>query len=502
MAKRISLTIISLIMATFAIYGQTNDSAKKAPEQTSVKPASTVVNPKRTGNPKSMDGQTIDGYRGIWFTIGQAKSDYGDKYSGGLGTYTMKHIPVAVYSKEANKTFFVYGGAPDTGEKYLLCMAGCYDHATGMLRKPVVVHDKGCYGVYDPHDDPTIQIDKDGYIWVFVAGRANKRPGLRYRSTKPYDISSFEYMNESIMAYPEVIYDNEKGFFLFETRYDGVRRTFFQTSPDGIHWSDYQPIASIMEPGETKSGHYQFSNYDGKKLVCCFNRHINGSCDTRTNIYYIQSTDWGKTWTTADGAAVELPILREEGPALVRNFHAEGKNCYIKDINFDDKGNPVIYYVTSDNYLTGPDGGVRSHEVAHWNGKKWTFSKFAESTHCYDSGSLWRDGKILTIIAPTDPGPQHWGTGGEMVMWKSFNRGKTWKRWLTLTKDSPRNHGYARRPLNHNDDFYAFWADGNPDKKSISYLYFCNSSGYVYRMPYDMTEEWQKPELVTSSNTK
>ena len=31
---------------------------------------------------KSMDNQTIDGYRGIWFTIGQARSGYGDKYSG------------------------------------------------------------------------------------------------------------------------------------------------------------------------------------------------------------------------------------------------------------------------------------------------------------------------------------------------------------------------------------------------------------------------------------
>ena len=45
----------------------------------------------------SMDNQTVDGYRGIWFALGQARSGFGDKYSGGLGTYTMKHIPMAVY---------------------------------------------------------------------------------------------------------------------------------------------------------------------------------------------------------------------------------------------------------------------------------------------------------------------------------------------------------------------------------------------------------------------
>ena len=32
-------------------------------------------------NPKT------EGYKGIWFTLGQF-SEYGDKYSGGLGTYT------------------------------------------------------------------------------------------------------------------------------------------------------------------------------------------------------------------------------------------------------------------------------------------------------------------------------------------------------------------------------------------------------------------------------
>ncbi|HWI59696.1 MAG TPA: hypothetical protein VNZ22_20885, partial [Bacillota bacterium] len=38
-----------------------------------------------------------DGYRGIWFTLGQP-SEYGDKYSGGLGTYTANHIPLAIYA--------------------------------------------------------------------------------------------------------------------------------------------------------------------------------------------------------------------------------------------------------------------------------------------------------------------------------------------------------------------------------------------------------------------
>ena len=96
-----------------------------------------------------------DGYQGIWFTLGQV-GEFGDKYSGGLGTYTAKHRPVAIYAPEVNKTFFVYGGAKD-GEQYLLNMIGYYDHATGMVPKPVIVHDKR--GVFDPHDNATLAID-------------------------------------------------------------------------------------------------------------------------------------------------------------------------------------------------------------------------------------------------------------------------------------------------------------------------------------------------------
>ncbi len=446
---------------------------------------------------KSMDNMQVDGYRGIWFDLGQSRSGYGSKYSGGLGTYTMKHVPMAVYAPEVDRTYFVYGGTPAEDRKYLLCMVGCYDHKTGMLQKPRVAFDKGIDKVIDPHDDPTIQIDKDGYIWIFVAGRANRRPGIRYKSVKPYDISEFKYVNESIMAYPEVHYDAEKGFFLFFTRYDGVRQTFFQTSPDGVNWSDYQQIASIKGPGEKKSGHYQFSNLKDGKLICCFNRHINGQVDTRTNIYYIQSLDWGRTWTTADGTPVELPVTEPQHISLVHDYHAEGRNCYIKDINFDENNNPVILYLTSDNHLTGPEGGIRQWYVLNWDGGKWNYHELTKSTHCYDSGSLWIDeNNVWTIIAPTKAGPQYWGTGGEMEMWRSKDSGETWKKVRTLTHDSVNNHSYARRPLNADNDFYAFWADGNPDKFSISYLYFCNSKGDVYRMPYNMTEEWQKPEPV------
>ena len=47
-----------------------------------------------------------DGYRGIWYFNQPSDDEYRYKYSGGLGTYCAKHIPLAYYAKEVDKTFF------------------------------------------------------------------------------------------------------------------------------------------------------------------------------------------------------------------------------------------------------------------------------------------------------------------------------------------------------------------------------------------------------------
>jgi hypothetical protein len=151
----------------------------------------------RAGEPPS---PKAPGYRGIWFDLGQ-RSEYGSKYSGGLGTYTAKHIPLAIYVPEARKTFFVYGGTTAAEERHLLAMASYYDHDRGVVPRPTVVHDKG--GVNDPHDNPSIALAGDGHVWVFVSGRGRRRPGFRYRSTQPHSVDAFERVAEDEFTYPQ-----------------------------------------------------------------------------------------------------------------------------------------------------------------------------------------------------------------------------------------------------------------------------------------------------------
>jgi hypothetical protein len=109
-------------------------------------------------------------------------------------------------------------------------------------------------------------------------------------------------------------------------------------------------------------------------------------------------------------------------------------------------------------------------------------------------GSLYVENDCWKIIGPTEPGPQRYGAGGEIAMWISKDEGTTWEKIRNLTQKSVRNNSYIRRPLNANEDFYSFWADGDADKFSESHLFFSNKAGdKVWQLPYDMEENFVKP---------
>ena len=426
------------------------------------------------------------GYRGIWFTLGQ-QTEFGDKYSGGLGTYTANHVPIAIYCPQVNKTFFVYGGAKD-GKRYLLNMVSYYYHSRGVVPRPTIVHDKK--GVDDPHDNAALAVDPKGYLWVFVSGRMRVRPGFIYRSKEPYSIEDFELIKEGEMTYPQPWWISEQGFLYLFTKYTRGRELYFNTSPDGFDWSEDTKFAGM-------GGHYQTSGRRDDRVFTAFNYHPNGNVDRRTNLYYIETNDFGKTWKNVRGDVLTLPLLEPVNPALVREYEKEGRLVYIHDLDLDSQGRPVILYTTAASYKPGPEGDPRYWTIAHWNGEEWEFSEVTQGNHNYSTGALYIEGETWRIIGPTERGPQPIGAGGEIAIWLSQDQGKTWQKVRNVTCGSAFNHNYVRRPVNAHDDFYAFWADGNPDSFSPSCLYFCTRDGRsVFRLPYTMEGEEAFPELL------
>jgi hypothetical protein len=108
-----------------------------------------------------------------------------------------------------------------------------------------------------------------------------------------------------------------------------------------------------------------------------------------------------------------------------------------------------------------------------------------------DANGTWR------VMGPFQSGPQPLGAGGEIAIWTSCDSGRTWTQECQITRDSPRNHNYVRRPIRAHPDFYAFWADGDTEQLSMSKLCFANQAGdQVWELPYDMPGETAEPVLV------
>lgn len=456
------------------------------------------------------------GYRGIWYYNQPSGDEYAYKYSGGLGTYCAKHRPFAVYRPEVDKTFFCYGGTPvDAHRKhtaadlrgdgafsrdragFLLHMVSYFDHETRQVPRPTILLDKN---TADAHDNPVISMDDAGYIWIFSTSHGLSRPSYIHRSVRPYAIEAFERVDATYrfqgrerdmdnFSYMQAWHLPGRGFINFVTRYkDPADRTlFFVTSADGVKWSEWTRLAAI------EKGHYQISACSPHKAVTAFNYHPSPQgLNWRTNLYYLETPDFGRTWQTAAGERVSLPLTTPDNKALVCDYQAQGLKVYLKDIRLDPQGNPAILVITSKGYASGPENGPRTWTLLQWTGRDWQSQTITTSDSNYDMGSLYLEADgTKRVIAPTEPGPQPYNPGGEMAMWE--NRGHAWQRVKQLTQNSEHNHTYARCPVNAHPDFYALWADGHARQASISRLYFCDKKGRVYQLPDTMTGDFEHP---------
>ncbi|HET8736492.1 MAG TPA: BNR-4 repeat-containing protein [Pricia sp.] len=177
------------------------------------------------------------------------------------------------------------------------------------------------------------------------------------------------------------------------------------TSSDGNTWRDDKKLAGIKEPGTEFSGHYQVSGILGNRIVTFFNRHPNGDVDKRTDLYYLETSDFGKTWQDAAGKQLNVP-LSEVDPGRIIDYAAQSRNVYLKDVNFDKFGNPLCLYLTSKSHKPGPEGGDREWKIAQWKNGDWVIRSVTTSDHNYDMGSLYIDGDLWKVVAPIGRGPQ------------------------------------------------------------------------------------------------
>jgi len=424
---------------------------------------------------------------GLWSRSGPLY-EYGYKLAGGLATFSAQHRPPAIYSPEADKTFFLYCGTTSPEESHLQIMISYFNHKSHKVPKPVIVYDK--MGVTDPQDNASLSIDSEGYLWVFVSGRSRTRPGLIFKSKLPYSIDEFEQVYKGEIVFPQPWWVKDSCFVMMFTKVTKGRELYCSTSLDGISWSESIKIAGM-------GGHFQTSALNGNIIYTVFSYFPGGNLDRRTNLYLLKSDDFGKTWKTIDDKAVEIPLTSPKNEAMVIDFESEKKLVYINDFNFDREGNPVILAITSHGSRPGPGGDPREWIIIHRKDGNWHFHKVCESDNNYDMGPLYITGDEWRIIGPTGDGPQKYGAGGELALWTSKNEGETWEKVTDITHGSRWNNSYPRRIWNADRDFYSFWADGDVGKLSVSNLYFTNEKcDKVWILPYTMKKDLQKPVRI------
>ena len=450
--------------------------------------------------------QKDDGYRGIWYMNQPSHDEYVYKYSGGLGTYCAKHRPFAVYRPEVRKTFFCYGGTTKRSHRELVHMVSYFDHETRTVPRPTILLNKQ---TNDAHDNPVISVDEKGYIWIFSTSHGRSRPSYIHRSQRPYDIDEFKLVPATRrdgelrlpitnFSYMQAWHRPGSGFLCFFTRYgDPAQRTIcFMRSPDGIEWGSWQRLAAIDE------GHYQVSAVGRHRAGSTLNYHPSGKgLNWRTNLYYIETRDFGLTWQTVDGQPLPLPLTRVSNAALVHDYASEALNVYLKDMRYDQHDRPVLLYITSQGYQSGPGNDPRTWRIARWTGSKWTIHDITTSDNNYDFGELWIVGPAdWRLIAPTETGPQPYNPGGEIAMWASQDQGATWTQTGQMTADSGMNHTYVRQPVGAHPDFFALWADGHGRQPSESCLYFSDRDGRVFQLPRKFDGEVASPRQLSPSS--
>jgi hypothetical protein len=147
----------------------------------------------------------------------------------------------------------------------------------------------------------------------------------------------------------------------------------------------------------------------------------------------------------------------------------------------------------SNGHIPGPESAPYEWCITKWDGREWQSHVLTTSYHNYDMGSIFIGKNDWKIVGPTENGNQEWGVGGELAIWQSIDKGKTWKRIKTITENSKFSHAYVRRPENYKVPFCFFWANGHAHNFSKSNLYFGDFQGNIWQLPYTMTNDFEKP---------
>lgn len=221
----------------------------------------------------------------------------------------------------------------------------------------------------DSHNTVSIALDRAGYIHVAANMHGDQ---LRYvRSGNPFDITAWTVpgmtgLNETQVSYPRFLLP-EAGPLLFMYR-DGASGSgdiYLNRYVEGA-WAQVGMIAAGKATNESPY-ESRFAERNGKIAVSFTWRPNGGDHNTNNDVHYIESANFGDTWTSVAGAPVSLPLTHANTSARVLTTAATNSGIINQfGLDLDIQGRPHIA-------LTLADGSTPDRNIHHlyWTGAAW-----------------------------------------------------------------------------------------------------------------------------------
>lgn len=321
-----------------------------------------------------------------------------------------------------------------------------FDHRDRRWASPVNVGKSTMPG--DAHSNAALAIDHVGRIYIVYGGHHSSH--VLRRSAQPENITEWE--PERLLS-PKATYSNI--FVLGDILYWFGRlergRWGLMACRDG--GKSLSRVDVVFEPYVRSNGRfvaYPIVHLETGKAGPILHMFwlIYGS-KRWYNIYYAASPDLGKSWRTAGGQPLAVPIGFEQGDLVYKGDTHGWQNQIVVDAD----GRPGLLFVTGGPEVVSDNAAM----FAFWTGADWTISKVCDAASMYNFGCVRAEGKDRFRVFFAGG---RWN-GGEIAEWRTEDRGRIWRHSRDITCDSPAPNGFPRVVVNAHPEVLIVWCAGD-----------------------------------------